>query len=94
MQAMQNAGHSNENNNNGGGGNRNVNRDTDWDRSRNRNKKTPDTAAFQRTEKLEYCWMHGACNHKSDACSRKAPGHKTNATLANRMGDQTLSVGN
>ena len=55
MQATQNAGHSNDNSNNEGGGSRNVNRDNDQDRSRNRNKKTPDNAAFQRADKLEYC---------------------------------------
>lgn len=85
MQAAQNAGNTNGGSDNERGRNRNRNRDTNGDRSRNRNRKTPDNASFQRADKSEYCWTHGACNHKTGACNRKAPGHKNNATFANRM---------
>ena len=94
MQVTQNEGHNKADSHNGGGGNRNVNRDNSRDRSQNRNKKTPDNAAFQRADKSEYCWTHSTCNHKSGACNKKVPGHKTNVVLVNRMGVQTLFVGN
>ena len=74
MQAAQNA------------GNANRERVPGRDRTRNRNRKTPGNASFQRADKSEYCWTHGACNHNAGACNRKAPGHRTNATLANRRG--------
>ena len=74
MQAIQNTGDSNERG------------DNDRGRHRNINKKTPDNAAFQRIDKTEYCWAHGACNHKTGACNRKAPGHISNATFTNRLG--------
>ncbi|GFH54654.1 hypothetical protein CTEN210_11130 [Chaetoceros tenuissimus] len=37
----------------------------------------------------EYCWTHGACNHKSAECRNKAEGHKDEATKNNRMGGST-----
>ena len=77
LQAMQPAQNTGKSNGRG---------DNDRGRRRNINKKTPDNAAFQRIDKTEYCWTHGACNHKTGACNRKAPGHKSNATIANRLG--------
>ena len=53
---------------------------------RGRNRRTPDNASFNRRVKDKYCWTHGACNHASGDCSRKAPGHRDEATFANRMG--------
>ena len=55
--------------------------------NRNRtNRRTPDDASFNRVDKSKYCHTHGACNHRSSACNKKAPGHKDNATLPHRMG--------
>ena len=48
-----------------------------------RNRKTPETASFSRTITDEYCWKHGACNHSSEECNRKASGNKCNVTLSN-----------
>ena len=54
--------------------------------NRNRtNRRTPDDASFNRVDKSKYCHTHGACNHRSSACNKKAPGHKDNATLPHRM---------
>ena len=50
------------------------------------NKKTADNATFNRTETGKYCWTHGACNHNSNECNRKAPGHKSDATKDNKIG--------
>jgi hypothetical protein len=39
-----------------------------------------------KTNNENYCWSHGyqvGLNHKSDNCTKKAPGHKDNATKAN-----------
>ena len=33
-----------------------------------------------------YCWTHGRCSHTGQACENRAPGHKVEATQANRMG--------
>ena len=33
----------------------------------------------------KYCWTHSRCNHKSSACNSKAPGHKDEATMTNKM---------
>ena len=33
----------------------------------------------------KYCWTHGRCNHKGSACNSKAPGHKDEATMTNKM---------
>ena len=53
---------------------------------RRRTRKTPDNASFPRDQTSLYCWTHGACNHLSKDCERKALGHKDTAKLANRMG--------
>ena len=37
----------------------------------------------------KYCWTHGRCNHTSVDCESKAPGHKNEATMANKMGGST-----
>ena len=50
------------------------------------NKKTPDNPPFSRTDTSKYCWTHGCCNHNSNECSRKAEGHKNEATKSNMMG--------
>ena len=54
-------------------------------RRRNRNRRTPDDASFNRQVTNEFCWTHGACNHNSDKCEARAPGHQANATFDNRM---------
>ena len=53
---------------------------------RGRNRRTPDNASFNRRVRDKYCWTHGGCNHCSSKCSRKAPGHRDEATFDNRMG--------
>ena len=50
------------------------------------NRQTPDNATFNRADTTKYCHTHGACNHSSTECNRKAAGHKDTATRANRMG--------
>ena len=37
----------------------------------------------------KYCWTHGRCNHTSSSCESKAPGHKNEATMENKMGGST-----
>ena len=37
----------------------------------------------------KYCWTHGRCNHTSNACESKAPGHKNEATMDNKFGGST-----
>ena len=49
-------------------------------------RKTPDNATYARKQTDEYCWTHGGSNHGSGACNRRAPGHRAEATFANRMG--------
>ena len=82
MQAAQATGqqHGNGGGNPNGGGNRNG-----GGRARI-NRRTPDNATFNRSDTTNYCHTHGACNHTSADCNRKAPGHRNTATLANRMG--------
>ncbi|GFH49736.1 hypothetical protein CTEN210_06212 [Chaetoceros tenuissimus] len=59
--------------------------------SRTTDNDTPnDTRRNPRTRRYtEYCWTHGACNHKSPECRNKAEGHKDEATKNNRMGGST-----
>ena len=52
---------------------------------RRQNRKTPDNPPFSRTNIQKYCWTHGACNHNSNECTRKAPGHKDEATKTNKL---------
>ena len=49
-------------------------------------KKTPDDPPFTRKDTEKYCWTHGACNHNSNECTRKAPGHNNSATKADKKG--------
>ena len=66
-------------------GNRNGGRNQGGGRTRV-NQRTPDNASFNRVNTSTYCHTHGACNHTSAECNRKAPGHRNTATLTNRMG--------
>jgi hypothetical protein len=43
--------------------------------------RTPMPAHFDK-----YCWTHGRGNHKGCDCNSKAPGHKDEATIDNKMG--------
>ena len=54
--------------------------------NKRQNKKTPDDASFHRANTDHYCWTHGMCNHQSNACTRQAPGHKSDATKDNKKG--------
>ena len=78
MQAAQLANNNPNNANNGDGGGGQP--------RRRRNRRTPDNATFNRQDTTQYCHSHGGCNHSSANCNRQAPGHRSNATLANRMG--------
>ena len=51
-----------------------------------RYRKTPDNCTFFRRLTEKYCWTHGGCNHFGKDCKTKAPGHKDDATLENKMG--------
>ena len=82
MQAAQANGNGNQNQQvQNGGGNQNG-----GGRPARTNRRTPDDVTFNRVDTSKYCHTHGACNHASSACNRKAPGHRNNATQANRMG--------
>ena len=37
----------------------------------------------------KYCWTHGRCNHTSNSCESKAPGHQNEATMENKIGGST-----
>ena len=63
------------------------------DRSTRVNRRTPDNANFNRVDKSKYCHTHGACNHNSGECNRKAQGHRNAATLANRLGGSNAFCG-
>ena len=49
-------------------------------------KKTPDNPTFTRGNTSKYCWTHGGCSHNSNECTRKAPGHKNDATKDVKLG--------
>ena len=36
-----------------------------------------------------YCWTHGRCSHDSKDCQSKAPNHKDDATMSNKLGGST-----
>ena len=61
-------------------------KDKDKTHKKKINKKTPDDASFRRPDTSKYCWTHGACGHNSNECSRRAPGHKSEATTDNKLG--------
>jgi hypothetical protein len=47
---------------------------------------------YYKTNNDNYCWSHGyqvGLNHTSANCTKKAPGHKDNATKTNIMGSDT-----
>ena len=83
LQTMQAAQQQGRRNNRGGG--QNTGNQNGGGRERV-NRRTPDDATFNRRDITKYCHTHGACNHTSSECNRKAPGHKNTATLTNRMG--------
>ena len=39
----------------------------------------------------QYCWTHGRCNHQGSACRTKAPGHKDEASMSDKMGGSTYA---
>ena len=43
----------------------------------------------RRLDTSKYCWSCGAWNHLGKDCFRKKPGHKDDATFANKMGGST-----
>lgn len=55
-------------------------------KSKSQHKKTPDNPLFKRANTEKYCWTHGACNHHSGECTRRAPGHQSDATKDNKKG--------
>lgn len=57
-------------------------------RNRNRNQ-NPTTEPRTRNDISKYCWSHGACAHNGSDCRNKKPGHKDNATFANKLGGST-----
>ena len=53
-------------------------------------RKTPDGKnSPPRADTSKYCWTHGAGNHSSAECNRRAVGHKREATLTNKLGGST-----
>ena len=83
LQAMQAAQAANGNQQQGPQGQHGGNGNRERGRT---NKKTPDDASFNLGDKSKYCHTHGACNHASSECNRKAPGHRNNATFQRKMG--------
>jgi hypothetical protein len=55
----------------------------------NRNSNPITTADTKSTDKLYYCWTHGAGqtqNHTSQTCNVPSPGHRHEATITNMLG--------
>ena len=87
MQNTQIGGNARQGNSGSTGGGRNGGRGNGGGNQRQSvNRRTPDNATFNRADTTKYCHTHGACNHSSAECNRKAAGHKDTATRANRMG--------
>ena len=86
IQAAQATGNQHGQQHRNGGGNRNGGRNQPGGGRARVNRRTPDDASFNRVDTSAYCHTHGACNHTSAECNKKAPGHRDTATLANRMG--------
>ena len=42
--------------------------------------------------KMQYCWTHGYCYHDGKSCTRKAQGHKDEATFEKRMNGSTKGM--
>ena len=59
-------------------------------RSMNRDQRNQPRTPRSRSNISKYCWTHGACAHDSRDCNNKAPGHKDDATFANKLGGSTL----
>ena len=45
---------------------------------------------FIRNNTNKYCWSHGACGHDGKDCRNKKPGHRDEATFADRLGGSTM----
>ena len=45
---------------------------------------------YTRNNTSKYCWTHGACGHPGSESKNKKPGHKDEATFANKMGGSTF----
>ena len=45
---------------------------------------------FVRNNTSKYCWSHGACGHDDKDCRSKKPGHRDEATFADRLGGSTM----
>ena len=56
---------------------------------RGRNALTDVTNHQRGSRNQKYCWTHGACNHTSGDCTKRAPGHCVEATFQNMMGGST-----
>ena len=80
QQVKQNSGNSGRQNNK-----RNNDQRKGGDADENEEKKKYWEGPRFRTDISKYCWTHGACNHTSAECGRKAPKHKSNATFQNKM---------
>jgi hypothetical protein len=68
-----------------------TNTGTPNNHNNNNNNKTPLLCQGynDKNEPVTYCWTHGVTKnlrHNSCTCTRKAEGHKDNATFSNRMG--------
>ena len=49
--------------------------------------RTPRTPRDPTVTYTHYCWTHGPkCSHSSFDCNKKGPGHKEEATEANKLG--------
>ena len=49
--------------------------------------KTPDNKNSPlHADTSKYCWTHGAGNHSSSECKRRAQGHKHEAVFTNKLG--------
>jgi hypothetical protein len=61
--------------------------------NRNRNRPPPESQGTNAEgDKITYCWTHGITTnlrHNSHNCSRQKEGHKTEATLTDKMGGNT-----
>ena len=49
-------------------------------------RKTPDNNTRPRNLVTKYFWTHGACDHEGKDCTRRAPGHRGEATKKNKLG--------
>ena len=54
----------------------------------------PPKRTFVRNITDKYCWSHGACGHDGTQCRNKKPGHRDDATFANKLGGSTFLCNN